>query len=57
MIHILDPNSENAKDLTELFAFQSKTEKIGQHHFGAYSFYIEEMLAAPYGYLDPIGFK
>ena len=43
--------------MTELFAFQSKTEKIGQHHFGAYSFYIEEMLAAPYGYLDPIGYK
>jgi len=44
---LLDPSSENRNDLEEIFRAQSKTNNIGYFGFGPYSYYVEEMKAAP----------
>ena len=45
--YLLDPSTENRNDLEEIFRAQSKTNNIGYFGLGPYSFYVEEMKAAP----------
>ena len=45
--HLLDPSTENRNDLEEIFRAQSKTNNIGYFGLGPYSYYVEEMKAAP----------
>ena len=44
---VLDPSPENRNNLEEIFRAQSKTNRIGYFGFGPYSYYVEEMKAAP----------
>lgn len=45
-----DPNKENLNDIEDVLKEQSKTLQIGHYGLGTYSFYVEEMKAAPFRY-------
>ena len=43
----LDPNKENRKDIELMLEAQGGQGVFGKYEFGKYSFYVEEMKAAP----------
>ena len=45
--YTLDPNKENRKDIELMLEAQGGQGVFGKYEFGKYSFYVEEMKAAP----------